>query len=75
MNTNIQFNRVIVVFRQYFNLKEDKENDSDISYSIRKGAEFKGTSLWILVFAILLAFIGLNVNSTDVDYKKWPSKV
>jgi uncharacterized hydrophobic protein (TIGR00271 family) len=66
MGTNIQINRVIVVIRQYFSLKDDKESETDIVGSIRKGAEFKGTNLWVLVFAIFLASIGLNVNSTAV---------
>ncbi|EJW96263.1 membrane protein containing DUF389 [gut metagenome] len=34
--------------------------------SIRKGVEFKGANLWILIFAIFMASLGLNVNSTAV---------
>ncbi|MDQ3112361.1 MAG: TIGR00341 family protein [Bacteroidota bacterium] len=34
--------------------------------SIRKGIDFQGINVWILVFAIFLASIGLNVNSTAV---------
>ena len=34
--------------------------------SIRNGVEFKGTNLWILIFAIFIASLGLNVNSTAV---------
>src|SRR5690606_18350510 len=32
----------------------------------RKNVEFKGANLWILIFAILVASVGLNVNSTAV---------
>lgn len=34
--------------------------------SIRAGVELKGTNLWILMLAILVASLGLNVNSTAV---------
>lgn len=33
---------------------------------VSKGVEFRGTNLWVLVFAIFIASIGLNVNSTAV---------
>lgn len=49
-----------------FSLYKDKSDEEDIIESIRRGIEFKGTSVWILVFAIFLASIGLNVNSTAV---------
>lgn len=34
--------------------------------SVRDGISFRGTNLWVLIFAILIASIGLNVNSTAV---------
>lgn len=34
--------------------------------SIRNGVEFKGTNLWVLIFATFIASLGLNVNSTAV---------
>ena len=34
--------------------------------NIRGMVEFKGTNLWVLMFAIIIASIGLNVNSTAV---------
>ncbi|MFY0601759.1 MAG: TIGR00341 family protein [Cyclobacteriaceae bacterium] len=49
-----------------FDLHEDKERESKTIEDISKGVEFKGTNLWILIFAILIASIGLNVNSTAV---------
>lgn len=33
---------------------------------IQKGIIFKGTNLWILIFAIIVASVGLNMNSTAV---------
>ena len=47
-------------------LRKDKDNEALIVESIRNGVEFKGTNLWILIFAIFIASLGLNVNSTAV---------
>lgn len=49
-----------------FSLHKDKEDEEDIVESIRRGIEFRGINVWVLVFAIFLASIGLNVNSTAV---------
>lgn len=45
--------------------KELKEYD-EIYASIKKGVEFRGINVWTLIFAIFIASIGLNVNSTAV---------
>lgn len=55
-----------VFLHDLFDLHEDKERDSKAIADIRKGVEFKGTNLWILIFAIIIASVGLNVNSTAV---------
>jgi uncharacterized hydrophobic protein (TIGR00271 family) len=52
--------------RYRFSLDEDKANESEVIENIRKGIEFKGINLWTLIFAIFIASIGLNVNSTAV---------
>lgn len=49
-----------------FNLDEDKADESFIIESIKRDTEFSGTNLWALIFAIFIASIGLNVNSTAV---------
>ena len=51
---------------EYLDLKKDKDNELATVDSIRKGVEFKGANLWILIFAIFMASLGLNVNSTAV---------
>ena len=51
---------------ELFNLHEDKERESVTISDIKKGVIFRGTNLWILIFAILIASIGLNVNSAAV---------
>jgi uncharacterized hydrophobic protein (TIGR00271 family) len=49
-----------------FNLQEDKADEDKIVLSIRKNIDFRGANLWALIFAIFIASIGLNVNSTAV---------
>ncbi|MCW7475056.1 DUF389 domain-containing protein [Leptospira levettii] len=59
----------IVTFFQWltprFHLLDDLDKPGTIE-SIQKGAELVGSNLWTLIFAILIASIGLNVNSTAV---------
>ena len=52
--------------RDRFNLDEDKADEIEIIDSIKRGVEFRGSNLWVLVFAIFIASVGLNVNSTAV---------
>lgn len=54
------------VVKYRFNLDEDKASETDVLDSIKKAVEFKGINLWTLIFAIFIASIGLNVNSTAV---------
>lgn len=50
----------------FFNLESELENPDTIYEEIKKGIHFKGTNLWILIFAIIVASVGLNINSTAV---------
>lgn len=52
--------------KQYFNLRPHKEDESEIIDQINNGITFRGGNLWVLIFAILIASLGLNVNSTAV---------
>ena len=49
-----------------FNLRDDKAEDDEIEARIRAAVELVGATPWVLVFAILIASVGLNVNSTAV---------
>lgn len=49
-----------------FNLFAQKENFNEVMESIQTSIPFKGTNLWILIFAIFIASLGLNINSTAV---------
>lgn len=49
-----------------FDLRQDQADAAEIDANFRSGVEFRGTNLWVLIFAIFIASIGLNVNSTAV---------
>ena len=53
-------------FLSYFNIRSEMEDYDFIHAEIEKGVVFRGTNLWILIFAIVVASIGLNMNSTAV---------
>ncbi|WP_315815933.1 hypothetical protein [Paraflavitalea speifideaquila] len=53
-------------FWDKFRLQQEKENADIVIDNIDKGVVFKGTNLWVLIFAIFIASLGLNVNSTAV---------
>ena len=57
---------IIREFKVYFNILPDKENEQEIIAQISSGVSFKGANLWVLIFAIFIASLGLNVNSTAV---------
>jgi uncharacterized hydrophobic protein (TIGR00271 family) len=47
-------------------LRRDQQDADVVDASLRAGAQAGGTNLWVLFFAILIASVGLNVNSTAV---------
>ena len=51
---------------RHFDLRQEKEDEEESIESLKKGVEFRGTNLWVLIFAIFLASLGLNTNSTAV---------
>jgi uncharacterized hydrophobic protein (TIGR00271 family) len=63
-------NKIIAAVKEFvvgrFNLNEDKADEKLIVERIRTDVHFKGANLWALIFAIFIASIGLNVNSTSV---------
>ncbi|RFP66314.1 DUF389 domain-containing protein [Hymenobacter lapidiphilus] len=52
--------------RRRFDLTQDMGTPADIVQEVEEGLVFRGTNLWVLMFAILVASVGLNVNSTAV---------
>ena len=51
--------------KELIDLEADADPHTTID-NISKGVEFRGVNVWILVFAIVVASIGLNMNSTAV---------
>lgn len=49
-----------------FKLGSEKEELQNVVTNIDNGVVFRGTNLWVLIFAIFIASLGLNVNSTAV---------
>lgn len=60
------YKRILVYLRRLLDLHEDKEVEQNTIESITRNISFRGTKLWVLAFAIFIASIGLNVNSTAV---------
>jgi len=50
----------------HFRLKSEREDYQIVIGNIDRDVVFKGTNLWVLVFAIFIASLGLNLNSTAV---------
>ena len=52
--------------RGRFDLREGSAPQAEVVEEVRNGINFKGTNLWVLMFAVFIASLGLNVNSTAV---------
>lgn len=52
--------------RGRFSLEEDKAQSDEVVANISRGVEFRGMNLWVLIFATMIASLGLNVNSAAV---------
>ncbi|HSI75880.1 MAG TPA: DUF389 domain-containing protein, partial [Lunatimonas sp.] len=61
-----RFATFLYFIKDRFDLHEGKEDEMETIEYVRKNVEFRGANLWILIFAILVASVGLNVNSTAV---------
>ncbi len=66
INEKASFRNLRKVIGRRFSLLEGKAEDSAIERRIREGVELVGATPWILMFAIFVASVGLNVNSTAV---------
>ena len=54
------------LLQKYLGLRSDRITDEEVNANIRADASFRGARLWVLIFAIFVASLGLNVNSTAV---------
>lgn len=64
-NDNVQ-GALRTFFSKRFNLNLGKANEEEVVNSISRNSVFLGGPLWTLIFAIIIASVGLNVNSTAV---------
>ena len=62
----MELGSVIKEIKIYFNILPDKEEEQGIIAQISSGVSFRGANLWVLIFAIFIASLGLNVNSPAV---------
>ena len=62
----LQEGRFIQGLRNMFSLRWDMADPDEIHNTIISGAKLQGTNMCILMLAILIASIGLNMNSTAV---------
>lgn len=53
-------------FLNKFKLNKEKENLQTVVEKIDNEVIFRGTNLWVLIFAIFVASLGLSINSTAV---------
>ena len=49
-----------------FSLPRDKEVEAATVETIKHESEFRGANLWMLIFAVFIASLGLNINSIVV---------
>ncbi len=57
------------LFRQLwerFSLEQEKEDPGAIMTALERDVRFRGINLWVLIAAVVIASVGLNVNSTAV---------
>lgn len=66
MNKNGKLGQFLRALSMRFDLVTDSAPQAEVVENIRKGVEYRGTNLWVLIFAIMIASLGLNVNSTAV---------
>ncbi|MCF7898539.1 MAG: DUF389 domain-containing protein, partial [Candidatus Pacebacteria bacterium] len=58
--------RLLNFLEHIFHIRDGKEQDEEIVRTIRDNVSFRGANLWALIFAIFIASIGLNINSTAI---------
>ncbi len=60
------FVQMKINLKKFFHISITEEEQQQTIDSIVSGIQFKGMNLWVLIFAIFIASLGLNVNSTAV---------
>ena len=63
---NSLLRQIKIFLTRHFDLRQEKEDEQETIESLKKGVKFRGTNLWVLIFAIFLASLGLNTPSPAV---------
>lgn len=63
--------RLVLLFarqrlRQLFDFSQDDADEQELIETVKKNMSLQGANLWVLIFAIVIASVGLNTNSTAV---------
>ncbi|MBP3502660.1 MAG: DUF389 domain-containing protein [Clostridia bacterium] len=58
--------RIKNFFKDVFSMNENKLTKAEIKENIISGAKLKGTNMWILMLAIIIACVGLNMGSIEI---------
>lgn len=64
--TKEEKHRIKDYFRNLFDMRKDTMDHSELRKMMEENTVIHGSNMWILMLAILIASIGLNVNSTAV---------
>ncbi|MGM9806107.1 MAG: TIGR00341 family protein [Candidatus Aphodosoma sp.] len=64
-DARIFFREIWHYIKDLLNIYEESDPTTTIA-NITKGVEFRGDNIWLLLFAMIIASVGLNVNSTAV---------
>lgn len=64
-DARIFFREIWHYIKDLLNIYEESDPTATIA-NITKGVEFRGDNVWLLLFAMMIASVGLNVNSTAV---------
>jgi len=59
------FKKIITYVLGIFYIGSDTDQEGTVE-SIKRSVEFKGIAVWTLVFAVVIASVGLNINSAAV---------
>jgi len=65
MNTRRIIARLAKLFER-LDLQYDRDHPEAIVAALERDVEFRGVNVWVLICAVLVASVGLNVNSTAV---------
>ncbi|MCX8051142.1 MAG: DUF389 domain-containing protein [Chlorobi bacterium] len=58
--------RYLLTLFDRLDLQRERAEPAETIAAIERDAEFRGVNLWVLICAVLVASVGLNVNSTAV---------